>query len=83
MEINFKTLDYSIREGEDATRTTSITMQFRKAQNPFTLLLSPVSIDDAITHYSLGDFINPNAIAEINKATPGTNHYTVFIQQEL
>ena len=47
-----------------------IRFQFRQNQNPFTVLLCPVSIDEA-ENRGLGFFFESDAILGISRATPG------------
>ena len=56
LEINFDECDVSIIEGS----STSITLSFRNNQNPFMIMLTPVTIERA-ENLSLGSFINFNA----------------------
>ena len=65
LQINFAKLDYSINE--DDSVLDLITMQFRRAENDFTLKLTPVSI----ANESVQDVvacIDPNEEA---RASPG------------
>lgn len=55
LEINFAESDYSIEEGD--TLSTDISLQFRNNQNPFTITLSPLTIDVA-EGYNLSAFID-------------------------
>ena len=50
---------------------TPITLQFRQNQNPFTVILTPVTVDDADS-LGLGFFINSNTIGNPSRATAGT-----------
>ena len=59
LEINFDECDVSIIEGS-STSTISITLSFRNNQNPFMIMLTPVTIERA-ENLSLGSFINFNA----------------------
>ena len=76
--INFLESDYSIVEG--ATELSSpIMIQLRQNQNPFTLLLSPVTIDAAESK-GLSLFINSETILPGSRATAGivnVHHITV------
>ena len=69
LEINFLESDYSIVEGF-AQLSSQITLQLRQNQNPFTLTLSPVSIDTAESK-GLQDFINFDTILAGSRATAG------------
>ena len=68
LEISFEEDDYSIEEG--GLLSTTIRFQFRHNQNPFTVLLCPVSIDEA-ENRNLGFFFESDIIDEISRATPG------------
>lgn len=68
LEINFREADYSFTEGSpDRPR---IELQFRQAQNPFTVTLYPVSITEALdpAGFNTSAFISAEDISE---ATPG------------
>ncbi|CAI8013544.1 hypothetical protein GBAR_LOCUS8570 [Geodia barretti] len=67
LEINFLESDYSIVEGS-AELSSSIMIQLRQNQNPFTLMLSPVSIDTAESK-NLSFFINSETILPGSRAT--------------
>ena len=69
LEINFLESDYSIVEG-DAELSSPIMIQLRQNQNPFTLMLSPVTIDAAESK-GLGSFINSETILPRSRATTG------------
>ena len=56
LQIYFGESDYSISEGS-ALLSSTITLQFKENQNPFTVRLSPVTID-IIESQGLGHFIN-------------------------
>ena len=68
LEINFEEDDYSITEG--GLLSTTIRFQFRQNQNPFTVLLCPVSIDEA-ENRGVGFFFESDTIDEFFRATPG------------
>ena len=68
LEINFEEDDYSIEEG--GLLSTTIRFQFRQNQNPFTVLLCPVSISEA-ENRNLGFFFESDTIHAISRATPG------------
>ena len=59
LEINFERCDHSIEEG--GALRTNIRLQFRSNQNPFTVTLSPLSVDATET-LGLGFFINSDGI---------------------
>ena len=65
LEINFEESQYSVQEGETLPM---MRLQFKKAQNPFTVAFYPVSITRAMTEFKLGDFI---MFSNINEATAG------------
>ena len=69
LQINFGESYYSILEGSDELSST-ITLQFRYNQNPFTVRLSPVTIDTAES-MNLGFFINSDTITADSRATLG------------
>ena len=57
LQINFGESDYRVLEGSEKP-SNLITLQFRENQNPFTLTLTPVTLDTAET-MGLRLFINP------------------------
>ena len=69
LEINFGETDYSIEEGSGEL-TCPITLQFRNNQNPFTVMLSPVTVATA-EGMGLGFFINSMTITASSRATAG------------
>ena len=68
LEINFEEDDYLIEEG--GLLSTTIRFQFRQNQNPFTVLLCPVSIGEA-ENRGVGIFFDSDYIDEFSRATPG------------
>ena len=70
LEINF---GESIAEGSERL-SSRITLQLRENQNPFTLTLTPVTVDTAEA-MGLGVFINSESIAQISRATTGRYQY--------
>jgi hypothetical protein len=68
LEINFEDSKYSVHE--DGTPTPPIRVHFRRVQRPFSLVLSPVSIDTAKNMSTLRDFID---LDDTFKATPGSD----------
>ena len=70
LEINFGESDYSIEEGS-MRFSSPIALQFRQNQNPFMLVLSPVTIDTA-EGKNLGIFINSETIVAGSQATAGS-----------
>ena len=69
LQINFAEPDYSI--GEGFSRLSSlISFTFRANQNPFSVTLTPFTIDIA-ENMSLGDFINSYTIRPTFRATAG------------
>ena len=69
LQINFGEADYSIVEGSDILSST-IMLQFRNNQNPFTVRLSPVTVGTAES-MNLGFFINSGTITADSRATLG------------
>ena len=76
LEINFERCDHSIEEG--GTLRTNIRLQYRNNQNPFTVTLSPLSVDTTET-LGLGFFINSDDIDIISRATAGIYTYHVAV----
>ena len=79
-EINFLESDYSIVEGSTEF-SSPIIIQLRQNQNPFTLMLSPVTIDTAESK-NLSFFINSPTILPTSRATAGignVHHITVAL----
>ena len=56
LQINFEESHYTIEEGSD-TSCLPIILRFRKNQNPFTVRISSVTVDTAVS-LDLGFFIN-------------------------
>ena len=69
LEITIDMCDYSIEEG--GALSTNIRLQFRNNQNPFTVTLSPLSVD-ATEDLGLGFFIDSDDI--ISRATAGISY---------
>ena len=69
LQISFGELDYSIGEGAGEL-SYPITLQFRINQNPFTVMLSPVTVATA-EEMGLGDFIYSYRIESTYRATAG------------
>ena len=69
LQINFGESDYSIGEGFSRL-SSQISLTFRANQNPFSVTLTPVTIDIA-ENMSLGDFINSDNIQPSFRATEG------------
>ena len=69
LEINLLESDYSIVEGS-AELSSPIMIQLRQNQNPFILMLSPVTIDTAESK-GLGLLINSQTILPGSRATAG------------
>ena len=67
LQINFDQYDYPIIEGS-ATLSSPITLQFRQNQNPFTIMLSTVTVATAEAA-GVGDFINTYSIDLGSRAT--------------
>ena len=72
LEIYFEKSNYKIEESAHQTlgSCANISFQFRNNQSPFTVTLSPVSIDTA-EKMGLVFLINSQAITLISRATPG------------
>ena len=73
LEIKFGESDYSIEEGSGIL-SSPIYLQFRNNQNPFKVMLSPVTVATA-EEMGLGFFINSFTIAASSRATKGTQLY--------
>ena len=71
LQIDFRESDYSIEEGSGML-SSQITLQFRINQNPFTVMLSPVTVATA-EEMGLGDFVNSYRIESSFRATAGTH----------
>ena len=71
LTINFEDSEYTTREGTD---NLSVLLKFKRTQIPFTLILRPVSIQEAEDMFNLSN-CGPGAIDEDARATPGE---TVF-----
>ena len=71
LEIDFRESDYSIEEGSGML-SSQITLQFRINQNPFTVMLSPVTVSTA-KEMGLGNFIYSYRIESSFRATAGTH----------
>ena len=74
LQINFGESDSYIVEGS-AELSPTITLQFRYNQNPFTVRLSPVTIDTAES-MNLGFFIKSGAITSDLRAKLGIYLHT-------
>ena len=72
LQINFDQSDYSISEGS-ATLSSPILLQFRQNQNPFTIMLSTVTVATAEAA-GIGNFINADTITAGSRAT-GNAHF--------
>ena len=69
LEINIEEADYSILE--DAANNPVIRLQFRRTQSPFTLTITPASINNLDPFdFNAGNFISIPTIPEAI-ATPG------------
>ena len=68
LQINFGESDYSVAEGYPIL-SYPITLQLMENQNPFTLTLTPVTVDTAET-MGLGLFISPYSFPG-SRATAG------------
>ena len=67
LQINFDQADYSIVEGA-AALSSPILLQFRENQNPFTIMLTPVTVATAVAD-GVGEFINADSIDLGSRAT--------------
>ena len=74
MTINFLSLDYDVGEEEGFI---TIEMRIREAQTPFTLTLTPTTVDDVLadTRLVATDYLGEGytLLTEVGKATPGGN----------
>ena len=68
-------MDYNVGEGE---QTITIEMTIREAQIPFTLTLTPTTVDDVLADIRLSatDYLGEifTTLSETGKATPGKGH---------
>ena len=71
LQINFGESDYSIEEGSGML-SSQISLFFRINQNPFTVMLSPVTVATA-EEMGLGYIINSYRIESSFRATAGTH----------
>ena len=78
LQINFGESDYSIKEGFSRL-SSKMSLTFRANQNPFSVTLTPVTIDIA-ENMSLGDFISSNTIEPTFRATEGVCFSTFTFQ---
>ena len=78
MTINFLSTDYDVGEEE---LFVTIEMTIREAQIPFTLTLTPTTVDDVLadTRLVATDYLGEafTTLTEAGKATPGENFFTV------
>ena len=77
LEINFLESEYSIVEGSTEL-SSPIMIQLRQNQNPFTLMLSPVTIDAAESK-GLDNFIDSQTILPGSRATAGTTFLSLLL----
>ena len=70
--INFRESDYSTVEGSNMLNL-AISLQFRYNQNPFTVRLTPVTVDTAES-MNLGFFINSDTITADSRARASKSH---------
>ena len=68
LEINFEESDYSMIEGITVL-STNMTLTFRSNQNPFSVILTAVTVDTAES-MGLGSFINSDIVPNF-RATEG------------
>ena len=78
LQINFEESDYSIYEGSSVL-SSLISFTFRTNQNPFSVTLTPATIDIA-ENMSLGDFINSYTTEPTFRATEGVYFSTSTFQ---
>ena len=71
LQINFDQSDYTIIEGS-ATLSSPIMLQFRENQNPFTIMLSPVTVATAEAA-GVGNFVSACSITAGSRATGNTH----------
>ena len=86
LEINFAEPDYAFVEGSELS-CLPIVLLFRKSQNPFTVKISPVTIDRAESQ-DLGIFIHADTVTPDTRATTGqlhmaANHYYVLAEFDI
>ena len=72
LQINFERLEYSFMEGE--AQAQHIKVLFRRTQNPFTLILYPVTIKEAVESFHVENFIINPPQREVERATAGKNY---------
>ena len=75
LQINFDQSDYSIIEGSP-TLSSPIILQFMENQNPFTIMLSPVTVA-TVEAAGVGNFINADTITPGSRAT--SNAHLEFV----
>ena len=72
LTINFFSTDYDVGEEEGFV---TIEMAIREAQIPFTLTLTPITVDDVLadTRFIATDYLAESfsTLSEVGKATPG------------
>ena len=71
LEINFWDCNLFIEEGSTSLNAP-INLAFRQNQNPFTIILTPVTVDRAES-MGLGHFINSESITRDSRAIAGKN----------
>ena len=67
--MNFDQLDYSFTEG--VASVPEIKVQFKRTQNPFTLMLYPVSHREAVERFHVDNFIINSPQTEDERAAAG------------
>ena len=72
LEINYGESDYATVEGSSVL-SSNITLTFRINQNPFSVMFTPVAIDDIDSMDGLGNFIIISNIDPAFRATSGMN----------
>ena len=77
LTINFFSTDYDVGEEEGFV---TIEMTIREAQIPFTLTLTPTTVDDVLadTRFIATDYLGEyfGTASEVEKATPGEKLYS-------
>ena len=71
LEISFGSSEYSMAEGS-GTPNSAIILNFLPNQNPFILLLTPVTVTE-VEFRSLGDFINSQSITSTYRTESTSN----------
>ena len=72
LKIHFDQPHYSFTEG--MLSGPEIEVHFKRTQNPLTLTLHPVSLNDAFDKFHVGNFIVDPPQLELERATSGKIH---------